>query len=76
METPVTRLPFRILAGILGASLLLFGLPVSLLDLFEAIKLNDISDSLAACFCAVSCLVGGIGLAVGAKTGLWFNSPA
>ncbi|QEG37496.1 hypothetical protein [Bythopirellula goksoeyrii] len=68
MENTVTRLPFRILAGILGAILLLYSLPVSLLEAS--------TGSLRGCFMAVSCLVGGIGLTLGAYTGRWFNSPA
>ena len=66
METPVTRLPFRILAGIFGAFLLLYALPVSLLEVP--------TEPLRACLIAVCCLVGGIGLALGAYTGRWFNS--
>jgi phage shock protein PspC (stress-responsive transcriptional regulator) len=76
MEYAVTRLPFRILAGLLGGILLLYGLPVSLLELLEAVQLQAITGSIEACFCAVCCLVGGIGLMLGAYTGRWFNSPA
>ena len=76
MEYAVTRLPFRILAGVLGTVLLLYGLPVSLLELLKATKLDAIMGSLEACFCAVCCLVGGIGLMLGAYTGRWFDSPA
>jgi hypothetical protein len=76
MEYADTRFPFRILAGVLGAILLLYGLPVSLLELLKAINLETIMGSLEACFCAVCCLVGGIGLMLGAYTGRWFGSPA
>jgi len=68
MENAVTRLPFRILAGVIGALLLLFGLPVSLLE--------ALTGSITAYVNAVCCLVGGIGLTRGAYTGRWFNSPA
>ena len=68
MKNAVTRLPFRILAGVLGAFLLLYGLPVALLD--------ATAGPLRACFFAVCCFVGGIGLTFGACTGRWLNSPA
>jgi len=68
MENAVTRLPFRILAGLMGAFLLLVGLPASLLEAQ--------TGPLQACFFAVCCLVGGIGLAIGAYTGRWFNTRA
>lgn len=66
MKNSVTRLPFRILAGLIGAFLLLFGLPVSLIEVP--------TEPLKAGFIAVCCLVGGIGLGLGAHTGRWFNS--
>ncbi len=67
MEKAVTRLPFRILAGLIAAFLLLVGLPASFLEAQ--------TGSLEGCFFAVCCLVGGIGLALGAYTGRWFNTP-
>ena len=67
MKNPVARLPFRILAGLIGAFLLLVGLPASLLEAQ--------TGSLEAWFFAVCCLVGGIGMALGAYTGRWFNTP-
>ncbi len=76
METPVTRLSFRILAGILGAFLLLYGLPISLLAFLEATQREAMTGFIESCFYAVCCLFGGIGLTVGAWTGRWFNSPA
>ncbi len=68
MKIPETRLPFRILAGMTGLFLLLFGLPVSLL--------GAQAGSLSSIFFAVCCFIGGIGLVTAAYTGRWFNSPA
>lgn len=65
MQTePPVRFGFRILAGIIAASILLIGLPSSFL---EAIDRGGVLEW----FLVLGCLAGGIGLAIGAKTGYW-----
>lgn len=64
---PQTRKVFRVLSGIVAGIILLFSLPLSL---YEAQ-----SGSLQAIIAAGCCLYAGIGLANGAYTGRWFNSP-
>lgn len=66
MKNSGTRFLFRFLAGLMGAFLLLFSLPVSLLEVP--------TEPLKAGFIAACCLFGGIGLGLGAYTGRWFNS--
>lgn len=62
-----TRLGFRIVAGILAVFTLLFSLPLAL---YEAC-----SGTLLDWLMVLCCVYAGIGMAVGAKTGRWFNSP-
>lgn len=68
MENSKTRLPFRVLAGLIGLFLLCVGMPAALIDsqlgFWERIVL------------VTCCFVGGIGLLTGSYTGRWFNSPA
>ena len=61
-----TRFPFRVLAGILAAFLLLVGLPLALLEAG-----SGGGWSWLGAFC---CLYGGVGMAVGARTGRWFGA--
>jgi hypothetical protein len=67
MKNSETRLPFRILAAMIGLLLLCYSLPVALLDaqigLWERI------------FFVACSFIGGIGLATAAYTGRWFRSP-
>jgi hypothetical protein len=63
-----TRLAFRILAGLIGLSLLFFSLPVSLLDAQMGL--------LERIFFVACSFIGGIGLVTAAYTGRWFRSPA
>ena len=66
-----TRFIFRVLAGVLALLLLLGGLPVAVLEARNG-------GTWQAWFGAASCLFGGIGLAVGARTGRWpftFGTP-
>lgn len=62
-----TRACFRILAGILAVLFLLISLPLAL---YQAR-----SGTLVDWLMVLGCIVGGVGMAVGAKTGRWFNSP-
>jgi hypothetical protein len=68
MRNSYTRLSFRILAGVIGLFLLVYSLPVSLLD--AQIGLLERIFFVACSFFA------GIGLVTAAYTGRWFNSPA
>jgi hypothetical protein len=68
MKNAETRLAFRILAGLLGLSLLFFSLPVSLLDAQMGL--------LERIFFVACSFIGGIGLVIAAYTGRWFRSPA
>jgi hypothetical protein len=68
MKTSETRLPFRILAGLIGLFLLFFSLPVSFLDAQSGL--------LERIFFVACSFIGGIGLVSAAYTGRWFNSPA
>ena len=61
----MTRSVFRVLAGILAAFLLLVGLPASLAE--------TRNGGWEAWLCAGCCLYAGVGLALGARTGRWFN---
>lgn len=63
-----TRTFFRVLAGLLAMFTLLVSLPMAL---YEA-RTGTLSDWLMV----LCCICGGVGLAVGAKTGHWFNSHA
>jgi hypothetical protein len=63
-----TRKVFRILSGILAVVILLIGLPVAMIEAQ--------TRSLTAVVLAVCSLFAGIGFAIGAFTGRWFNSPA
>jgi hypothetical protein len=71
VKQPETRTVFRVLAGILAGFLLLIGLPVVLYAVF----INS-CDWLWNIFSAICCLYGGIGLAVGARTGRWYDVRA
>ena len=64
---PQTRFVFRVLAGVIAVFIFLVSVPMAL---YEAI--NGVSY---AWFLALVSLFAGIGLAVGARTGRWFNSP-
>jgi hypothetical protein len=68
MKNSETRLSFRILAGLLGLSLLFFSLPVSLLDAQLGL--------LERIFFVACSFIGGIGLVIAAYTGRWFSSRA
>jgi hypothetical protein len=63
---PQTRFVFRVLAGVIAVFIFLVAVPTAL---YEAI-----SGDWYAWFLALGSLIGGIGLAVGARTGRWFNS--
>lgn len=63
---PKTRFVFRVLAGVIAVFIFLVSVPMAL---YEAIK-----GVWYAWFLALASLIGGIGLAVGARTGRWFNS--
>ena len=68
---PKTRFIFRVLAGVLALFLLLVGLPVAVLEALNRGTWQPL-------FGAVCCLIAGIGLAVGARTGRWpftFGTP-
>jgi len=67
-----TRPGFRILAGILAVLFLLISLPLAL---YQALSDQALSETLLDWFMVLGCLAGGVGMAVGAKTGRWFNSP-
>ena len=68
-----TRPVFRILAGIVAAFILLVSLPLAL---YEAITATFVGwETLLNWFMVLCCIYAGIGLAVGARTGRWFNSP-
>ena len=63
-----TRFVFRILSGIVAAIMLLVSLPVAVFDAWHG--------SPFAVFAAACCVYAGIGLAIGAVTGRWYNLPA
>ena len=66
-----TRFVFRVLAGVIAVFLLLVGLPVAVLE----VRGGGTWD---AWFAAACCLIAGIGMAVGARTGRWpftFGTP-
>ena len=63
-----TRTVFRILSGILAVVILLVGLPVAMIEAQ--------TGSLTAVVMSACSLFAGIGFAIGAFTGRWFNSPA
>ena len=64
---PQTRFVFRVLAGVIAVFIFLVSVPMAL---YEAIN-----GVWYAWFLALVSLFAGIGLAVGARTGRWFNSP-
>ena len=68
VKTSETRMVFRVLAGIIGAVLLLAGPPLALS--------GAIGDTWMSWVCSVACLYAGIGLAVGARTGRWYGIRA
>lgn len=61
-----TRMPFRVLAGVIAGFILLVGLPASL---WEAQVMNW-----QTWFITVCCFYGGIGLALAAWTGKWYGN--
>ena len=68
-----TRTVFRILAGIVAAFILLVSLPLAL---YEAITATIVGwETLLNWFMVLCFIYAGIGLAIGARTGRWFNSP-
>lgn len=68
-----TRTVFRILAGIVAAFILLVSLPLAL---YEAITATFVGwETWLDWFMVLCCIYAGIGLATGARTGQWFNSP-
>ena len=67
MRKNETRLPFRVLAGVLAAFLLLLGLPL-------ALGQSD-TEGWPAWVAAGCCLYAGVGLAFGAWTGRWYGNP-
>ena len=64
VEIQKTRFVFRVLAGIIGAFLLLVGLPIGIYDLFN----NGIWPAGFSVLCS---LFAGVGLVIGARTGEW-----
>ena len=64
-----TRMVFRVLAGILAAFLLLVGLPLALSGAF-------LDRWWESALWAIGSLYAGIGLAVGARTGRWYDVRA
>ena len=68
MENSKTRLPFRVLAGLIGLFLLCVAMPIALIDpqlgFWERI------------FVVMCCIIAGIGLLTGSCSGRWFNSSA
>jgi hypothetical protein len=68
MKNSETRLPFRILAGMIGLLLLCYSLPVALFD--GQIGLLERIFFIACSF------IGGVGLLTAAYSGRWFRSPA
>lgn len=71
VKRPETRMVFRVLAGVIATFLLLIGLPVALSEVF-----TSSCDLLWNIFSAICCLYGGLGLAVGARTGWWYDVRA
>jgi hypothetical protein len=65
-KQPGTRFGFRVLAGIIAVFLLLVGLPLALLEAG--------SGGWQAWLGALCCLYGGVGMAVGARTGRWYSA--
>lgn len=61
---PKARFPYRVLAGVIAAFLLLVSLPV-------AIHEGADRNTREAWFVALCSLYAGVGLAVGARTGYW-----
>jgi len=69
-----TRKGFRILSGFVAAFILLVSLPLAI---YEA-ACNGGGwnwESWWNWFVVLGCVYAGVGMAVGAKTGRWFNSP-
>lgn len=64
-----TRKSFRILSGFVAAFILLVSLPLAI---YEAACIGGWWNW----FVVLGCVYAGVGMAVGAKTGRWFNSPA
>ena len=61
---PQTRFVFRILAGVIAAFILLIPLPYAVLESLDR-------GTLWTWFLVCCCLFGGVGMAVGARTGQW-----
>lgn len=61
---PQTRMVFRVLAGIIAVFLLLVALPVAVLG-------DSGHETWYTWFNALCCFFGGVGMAVGARTGRW-----
>ena len=61
-----TRFVFRVLAGVIAALLLLVGLPASTLE--------AIDGPLLGWLLPLCCLLAGVGMAEGARTGEWMFS--
>ncbi len=64
-----TRMVFRVLAGIIAALLLLVGFPLAVSGAF-------MDAWWESAIWAATSLYAGIGLALGARTGRWYGSPA
>lgn len=62
-----TRRGFRILAGIVAAFIMLVSFPLAIHEAWNGPWWTWLM--------VLACLYAGIGLAIGAKTGRWFNSP-
>jgi hypothetical protein len=68
VEKSKTRMVFRVLAAIIAFFLLAVDLPLGLSGAFTETWWES-------WFLIISSLYAGIGLAVGARTGRWYNSP-
>jgi|GEM_PF-3046536 len=62
-----TRTPFRILAGVVAAVVLIIGFPAAVMETFR-------TGGWEAAFCGICCVYAGVGLAMGARTGRWYGA--